>query len=141
MNREDIRTLWGTILLLAGVFAPWHAFSYGYPFPRVAPEIAQGTITGWNLAGGKGIILLGVLIAALTLFPHRTELGTRVLTARLFAAHAAGVLLLITGIVPALFTWNVDPHVGLGFTLFGYLLIFTASRRALRPHPGRRATN
>ncbi len=115
---------------------PWHAFSYGYPLPSIAPDIAHGTINGWNLAGGKGIILMAGTIALLTLFPHRPQLATRILTARLFAAHAAGTLLLISGIVPVMFRWNVDPHIGLAFTFLGYLVIFATARRALRLHSG-----
>ncbi len=132
VTREEHRTLWGCIIILAGILLPWHSFHYGYPFPGIMPELHQGIVRGLDLAGGQMMVAALLLIAVLTLLPHRPEWAVRVITARMFTNHAVLALFLITGLGPTLTTWNVEPHLGLAFVFVGWVLVFASSRRALR---------
>ncbi len=53
MSKEEIRTLWGSLLILVGTFTPWHTFAYGYPFEGIVPNSGNGSILGIDLMAGK----------------------------------------------------------------------------------------
>ncbi len=56
----------------------------------------------------------------------------RALMARHFTNHFILALILISGVGPVLFHWNVGGHVGLAMGLLGSILVFISSRRAMR---------
>ena len=95
MTKEETRTLWGSLLVAVGVFLPWHSFQYGYPIREIFPDMGQGVVTGFDLPAGKIVFAAALLIAALTLWPHRDAVHGRVLTARLFTSYLVLSLLLI----------------------------------------------
>ncbi len=132
MTKEETRTLWGSLAIAVGVFLPWHSFNYGYPIPGVFPDVGQGVITGFHLPAGQMVFATALLIAVLTLWPHREAVHGRVLTARLFASYLVLSLLLVSGLGPTLFVWNVSPHIGLAAVFLGFLLTFSAYRREMK---------
>lgn len=132
MSREEIYTLWGSLLILIGTFIPWHSFAYGYPLERIVPDSGQGSILGLDLMAGKIVAIAAVVVAILTLWPHRREHEMRVLMARHFTNHLILALILIFGVAPVLTHWNVGGHVGLALGILGSILVFISSRRAMR---------
>lgn len=132
MSKEEIRTLWGSLLILVGAFTPWHSFAYGYPFEGIAPNSGSGSILGIDLAAGRIVAATAVIVAILTLWPRRQENEMRVVVARQFANYLIVALISISGVAPVFTHWNVGGHIGLALGLVGSFLVFISSRRALR---------
>ena len=137
MHLADLRALWGVFLTISGIFLPWHAYRHMYQVPgafhtRVV-ELVTGRVPGYLSISGLTVAGLALVVALVILWPRSDVARVAGRAGALLAASLATAVLTIGGIVPVFAgITGAEPHVGLGVTAVGCLLMLLSTRSSWR---------
>lgn len=124
MKTSEKLILLGALLVIVGVFLPWHTL-IEYVNSGVGGGMstrAVGSVIGTGMVSGWAVLVAGLLLALLVLIPFGSLHAERVRFAQYFLATFIAAIVALQGLIPAFVADKTRPDYGLLFLVAGVVL-------------------